>query len=145
MLRPTPWRMLLEFHLIDFAFMSAEHDVSARSLSRKVPTKRHAVAYKLSRWDASDSHLISLTLLHVHSSRRCTGSQQHPSFPSLSPFIIYELSLITILAILDNLMYSCGREYVYTCFSVYLCTWIHFETLYDNKCQPFVFYTSWKI
>ena len=27
-----------------------------------------------------------------------------------------------ILAILDNLMYSCGREYVYTCFSVYLCT-----------------------
>ena len=67
--------LLLEFHLIDFAFMSAEHDVSAKSLSRKVPTKRHTVAYKLSRWDASDSHLISLTLLHVHSSRRAPSDR----------------------------------------------------------------------
>ena len=114
--------MLLKFHLIDFAFMSAEHDVSAKPLSRKVPTKRHPVAYKLSRWDASDSHLISLTLLHVHSLKRCTGSQQHPSFPSLSPFIIYRLSLIIILAILDNLMYSCGREYIYTWIGVYVYT-----------------------
>ena len=84
MLRPTPCRMLLEFHLIDFAFMSAEHDVSAKPLSRKVPTKRHAVAYKLSRWDASDSHLISLTLLHVHSSRRALAHSilLHFSLPS---------------------------------------------------------------
>ena len=81
MLRPTPWRTLLEFHLIDFAFMSAEHDVSAKPLSRKVPTKRHAVAYKLSRWDASDSHLISLTLLHVHSSRRALAHSINLHFP----------------------------------------------------------------
>ena len=81
MLRPTPWRMLLEFHLIDFAVMSAEHDVSAKPLSRKVPTKRHPVAYKLSRWDASDSHLISLTLLHVHSSRRALAHSINLHFP----------------------------------------------------------------
>ena len=86
MLRPSPWRMLLEFHLIDFAFMSAEHDVSAKSLSRKVPTKRHPVAYKLSRWDASDSHLFSLPLLHVHSSRRALAHSIHLHFPSLPPY-----------------------------------------------------------
>ena len=86
MLRPTPWRMLLEFHLIDFAFMSAEHDVSAKSISRKVPTKRHPVAYKLSRWDASDSHLISLPLLHVHSSRRALAHSILLHFPSLPPY-----------------------------------------------------------
>ena len=78
--------MLLEFHLIDFAVMSAEHDVSAKPLSRKVPTKRHAVAYKLSRWDASDSHLISLTLLHVHSSRRALAHSINLHFPSLPPY-----------------------------------------------------------
>ena len=102
MLRPTPWRMLLEFHLIDFAVMSAEHDVSAKSLSRKVPTKRHAVAYKLSRWDASDSHLISLTLLHVHSSRRALAHSINLHFPSLPPyynilvFLFYWHSVFTL-------------------------------------------------
>ena len=74
--------MLLEFHLIDFAFMSAEHDVSAKPLSRKVPTKRHTVAYKLSRWDASDSHLISLPLLHVQSSKpSCQGMTLTAAIP----------------------------------------------------------------
>ena len=121
MLRPTPWRMLLEFHLIDLAFMSAEHDVSAKSLSRKVPTKRHAVAYKLSRWDASDSHLISLTLLHVHSSRRALAHSIVLHFPSLPSFIISWSS--------SFLMYSCGREYIYTWIGVYVYTWIHLETL----------------
>lgn len=66
----------------------SEHDVSARSLSRKVPTKRHAVAYKLSRWDASDSHLISLTLLHVHSSRRALAHSINLHFPPFYLIII---------------------------------------------------------
>ena len=78
--------MLLEFHLIDFAFMTAERDVSSKSLSRKVPTKRHPVAYKLSRWNASDSHLISLTLLHVHSSIRALAHSILLHFPSLPPY-----------------------------------------------------------
>ena len=121
MLRPTPWRMLLEFHLIDFAVMSAEHDVSTKSLSRKVPTKRHAVSYKLSRWDASDSHLISLTLLHVHSSRRAQAHSINLHFPSLPPIIISWSSSFK--------MYSCGREYIYTWIGVYVYTWIHLETL----------------
>ncbi len=56
------------------------------ALSRKVPTKRHTVAYKLSRWDASDSHLISLTLLHVHSSRRALAHSILLHFPSLPPY-----------------------------------------------------------
>ena len=104
MLRPTPWRMLLEFHLIDFAVMSAEHDVSARSLSRKVPTKRHPVAYKLSRWDASDSHLISLPLLHVHSSRRALAHSILLHFPSLPPYYnIMVFLFISILSFLINL------------------------------------------
>ena len=104
MLRPTPWRMLLEFHLIDFAFMSAEHDVSAKPLSRKVPTKRHPVAYKLSRWDASDSHLISLTLLHVHSSRRALAHCILLHFPSLPPYNnILVFLFISILSFLINL------------------------------------------
>ena len=110
MLRPTPWRMLLEFHLIDFAFMSAEHDVSAKSLSRKVPTKRHPVAYKLSRWDASDSHLISLTLLHVHSSRRALAHSIVLHFPSLPPYY--------------NIM-------VFYFFNVFMWTWIH---IYMDRC-----------
>ena len=104
MLRPTPWRMLLEFHLIDFAVMSAEHDVSAKPLSRKVPTKRHAVSYKLSRWDASDSHLISLTLLHVHSSRRALAHSINLHFPSLPPYYnILVFFFISILSFLINL------------------------------------------
>ena len=104
MLRPTPWRMLLEFHLIDFAFMSAEHDVSAKPLSRKVPTKRHAVAYKLSRCDASDSHLISLTLPHVHSSRRALAHCILLHFPSLPPYNnILVFFFISILSFLINL------------------------------------------
>ena len=121
MLRPTPWRMLLEFHLIDFAFMSAEHDVSAKPLSRKVPTKRHPVAYKLSRWDASDSHLISLPLLHVHSSRRALAHSINLHFPSLPPYY-------NILVFLFK-MYSCGREYIYTWIGVYVYTWIQLEAL----------------
>lgn len=103
MLRPTPWRKLLEFHLIDFAFRSAEHDVSAKSLSRKVPTKRHTVAYKLSRWDASDSHLISLTLLHVHSSRRALAHSIYLHFPSLPPY--YNIMVFLLLGILASLYY----------------------------------------
>ena len=104
MLRPTPWRMLLDFHLIDFAVMSAEHDVSAKPLSRKVPTKRHAVSYKLSRWDASDSHLISLTLLHVHSSRRALAHSINLHFPSLPPYYNIQVFLfISILSFLINL------------------------------------------
>ena len=104
MLRSTPWRTLLEFHLIDFAVMSAEHDVSAKPLSRKVPTKRHTVAYKLSRWDASDSHLISLTLLHVHSSRRALAHSINLHFPSLPPYYnILVFLFISILSFLINL------------------------------------------
>ena len=106
MLRPTPWRMLLEFHLIDFAFMSAERDVSAKSFSRKVPTKRHAVAYKLSRWDASDSHLISLTLLHVHSSRRALAHSINLHFPSLPPY--YNILVFLFISILSFLNKSFG-------------------------------------
>ena len=121
MLRPTPWRKLLEFHLIDFAFMSAERDVNAKPLSRKVPTKRHPVAYKLSRWDASDSHLISLTLLHVHSSRRSLAHSINLHFPSLPPIIISWSSPFE--------MYSCGREYIYTWIGVYVYTWIQLEDL----------------
>ena len=96
--------MLLEFHLIDFAFMSAEHDVSAKPLSRKVPTKRHPVAYKLSRWDASDSHLISLPLLHGHSSRRSLAHSINLHFPSLPPYYnILVFFFISILSFLINL------------------------------------------
>ena len=105
MLRPTPRRTLLEFHLIDFAFMSAKHDVSAKSLSRKVPTKRHTVAYKLSRWDASDSHLISLTLLHVHSSRRALAHSILLHFPSLPPY--YNIMLFVFIGILAFLLLKC--------------------------------------
>ena len=105
MLRPKPWRALLEFHLIDFAFMSAEHDVSAKSLSRKVPTKRHPVAYKLSRWDASDSHLISLTLLHVHSSRRALAHSILLHFPSLPPY--YNIMHFVFIGILSFLLLKC--------------------------------------
>ena len=97
--------MLLEFHLIDFAFMSAEHDVSAKSLSRNVPTKRHAVSYKLSRWDASDSHLISLTLLHVHSSRRALAHSILLHFPSLPPY--YNIMLFVFIGILAFLLLKC--------------------------------------
>ena len=125
MLRPTPWRMLLEFHLIDFAFMSAEHDVSAKSLSRKVPTKRHPVAYKLSRWDASDSHLISLTLLHVHSSRRALAHSILLHFPSLLPY--YNILVFYFL------MYSCGREYIYTWIGVYVYTYILLKSSYHDE------------
>ena len=129
MLRPTPWRMLLEFHLIDFAFMSAERDVSAKSLSRKVPTKRHTVAYKLSRWDASDSHLISLTLLHVHSSRRALAHSIVLHFPSLPPY--YNIMVFLFISILfcPFEMYSCGREYIYTWIGVYVYTWMQLEAL----------------
>ena len=42
-------------------------------------TKRHTVSCKLSRWDASVTHLISLPIQHVHSSRRCSCSQLHTS------------------------------------------------------------------
>ena len=97
--------MLLEFHLIDFAVMSAEHDVSAKSLSRKVPTKRHTVAYKLSRWDASDSHLISLTLLHVHSSRRALAHSILLHFSSLPPY--YNIMLFVFIGILAFLLLKC--------------------------------------
>ena len=76
-LRPTPWRMQLEFHLRDLSFMSAEHDVKPGHSAGRSITKRHAVSNKLSRWDASVTHLISLPILHVHSSRRCSCSQLH--------------------------------------------------------------------
>ena len=122
MLRPTPCRMLLELHLIDFAFMSAEHDVSAKPLSRKVPTQRHPVAYKLSRWDASDSHFISLTLLHVHLSRRALAHSIVLHFPSLPPYYnILHFVFIGILSSSYN-MYSCGRAYIYTWIGVYVYT-----------------------
>ena len=42
-------------------------------------TKRHTVSCKLSRWNASVTHLISLPIQHVHSSRRCSCSQLHTS------------------------------------------------------------------
>ena len=84
--------------------MSAEHDVSAKSLSRKMPTKRHPVAYKLSRWDASDSHLISLPLLYVHSSRRALAHSINLHFPSLPPYYNIQVFLfISILSFLINL------------------------------------------
>ena len=129
MLRPTPWRMLLEFHLIDLAFMSAEHDVSAKPLSRKVPTKRHPVAYKLSRWDASDSHLISLTLLRAHSSRRALAHSIVLHFPSLPPY--YNIMVFLFISILfcPFEMYSCGRENIYTWIGVYVYTWMQLEAL----------------
>ena len=117
--------MLLEFLLIDFAVMSEEHDVSAKSLSRKVPTKRHPVAYKLSRWDASDSHLISLTLLDVHSSRRALAHSIHLHFPSLPPYY-------NILVFLFK-MYSCGREYMYTWIGVYVYTYILLKSSYHDE------------
>ena len=78
-LRPTPWRKQLEFHLRDLSFMSAEHDVKPGHSAGRSITKRHAVSNKLSRWDASVTHLISLPILHVHSSRRCSCSQLHSS------------------------------------------------------------------
>ena len=106
MLRSTPWRTLLEFHLIDFAFMSAERDVSVKSFSRKVPTKRHTVAYKLIRWDASDSHLISLPLLNVHSSRRALAHSINLHFPSLPPF--YNILVFLFISILSFLNKSLG-------------------------------------
>ena len=129
MLRPSPWRKLLEFHLIDFAFMSAERDVSAKPLSRKVPTKRHPVAYKLSRWDASDSHLICLPLQHVHSSRRALAHSILLHFPSLPPY--YNILVFLFISTLSSSykMYSCGREYIYTWIGVYVYTWIQLETL----------------
>ena len=105
MLRPTPGRMLLEFHLIDFAFMSAEPDVSAKPLSRKVPTKRHTVAYKLSRWDASDSHLISLTLLHSDAWR---GALAHSILLHLSSLPHYYNILVSLfIGILSFLLLKC--------------------------------------
>ena len=88
-LRPTPWRMQLEFHLRDLSFMSAEHDVRPGHSAGRSITKRHAVSNKLSRWDASVTHLISLPILHVHSSRRCSCSQQHSSLP-LPSFNLYK-------------------------------------------------------
>ena len=118
MLRPTPWRMLLEFHLIDLAFMSAEYDVSAKPLSRKVPTKRYPVSYKLSRWDASDSHLISLPLLHVHSSRRALAHSINLHFPSLPPYY--------------NIL-------VFYFFNVFMWTWIH---IYMDRCVRVHIYTT---
>ena len=110
MFRPTPSRILLELHLIEFAFMSAEHDVSAKSLSRKVPTKRHAVAYKLSRWDASASHFISLPLLHVHSSRRALAHSLLLHSPSLPPYyntlLFLFISILSFLITLSYYLYS---------------------------------------
>ena len=85
-LRPTPWRMLLEFHLRDLSFMSAEHDVKSGHSAGRSITKRHLVSCKLSRWDASVTHLFSSPILHVHSSRRCSCSQQQSSLslPSIN-------------------------------------------------------------
>ena len=83
---------------INLAFMSAEHDIRAKLLSRYVPTKRHAVSYKLSRWDASDSHLISLTLLHVHSSRMALAHSIVLHFPSLPPY--YNIMLFLFIDII---------------------------------------------
>ena len=57
-LRPTPWRMQLEFHLRDLSFMSAEHDVKPGHSAGRSITKRHLVSCKLSRWDASVIPLI---------------------------------------------------------------------------------------
>ena len=91
--------------MIDFAFMSAEHDVSAKPLSRKVPTKRQAVAYKLIRWDASVSHLISLTLLHVHSSRRALAHSILLHFPFLPPY--YNIMHFVFIDILSFLLLKC--------------------------------------
>ena len=86
-LRPTPWRMQLEFHLRDLSFMSAEHDVKPGHSAGRSITKRHSVSNKLSRWDASVTHLISLPILHVHSSRRCSCSQLHSSLTLPSFFL----------------------------------------------------------
>ena len=70
-----------------------------------MPTKRHPVAYKLSRWDASDSHLFSLTLLHVHSSRRALAHSILLPFPSLPPYYnILVFFFISILSFLINLL-----------------------------------------
>ena len=76
---------------------------------------------QLSRWDASDSHLISLTLLHVQSSRRALAHSILLHFPSLLPY--YNILVFYFL------MYSCGREYIYTWIGVYVYTWIQLETL----------------
>ena len=95
MLRPTPWRMLLEFHLIDFAFMSAEHDVSAKPISRKVPTKRHTVSYKLSRWDASVS---TYSVWHYCMSIRREGALAHSNILHLPSLISY-YNIIVFLVI----------------------------------------------
>ena len=88
-LRPTPWRMQLEFHLRNLSFMSAEHDVKPGHSAGRSITKRHAVSNKLSRWDASVTHLISLPILRVHSSRRCSCSQLHSSL-TLPSFNLYK-------------------------------------------------------
>ena len=129
MLRPTPWRMLLEFHLIDLAFMSAEHDVSARSFSRKVPTKRHAVAYKLSRWDANDSHLISLTLLHVHSLWRALAHSINLHFPSLPPY--YNIMHFVFIGILSFLLLICIHVDVNTYIYMDRCVRVHMNTTWN--------------
>ena len=65
-LLPTPWRMQMEFHLRDLSFMSAEHDVKACHSAGRSITKRHAVSNKLSRWDASVTHM-HLTSSHMYS------------------------------------------------------------------------------
>ena len=116
----------MEFHLIDLAFMSAEHDVSARSLSRKVPTKRHPVAYKLSRWDASDSHLISLPLLHVHSSRRALAHSILLHFPSLPPY--YNIMHFVFIGILSFLLLKCINVDVNTYIYMDRCVRVHMNT-----------------
>ena len=87
------------------SYVSRASNVSAKPLHRKVPTKRHAVAYKLSRWDASDSHLISLPLLHVHSSRRALAHSINLHFPSLPPY--YNIIVFLFIGILSFLLLKC--------------------------------------
>ena len=56
----------MEFHLRDLSFMSAEHAVKACHSAGRSITKRHAVSNKLSRWDASVTHM-HLTSSHMYS------------------------------------------------------------------------------
>lgn len=138
MLRPTLWRMLLEFHLKDFAFMSAEHDVRAKSFSRKV---RYETTYGILQIEPVGRrrfHLLYLTLLHVHSSRWHTGSQQHSSFPS--PFSFYNILIFILPSFWIIPLFQCIHVDVNTYVRVLMCTCVHEYTLKSHTIMRVAFY-----
>ena len=118
--------------------MPAERDVSAKSFSRKVPTKRHAVAYKLSRGDASDSQLISSTPLHGHSSRRALTHSINLHSPSLPPY--YNILVFLFIGILSFFLLKCIHVDVNTYVRVLMCTCVQEYTLKPHTIMRVAFY-----